>query len=197
VQVVASLIAALLIAIGPVAANARQRAAWRRHVELRDPYPMRRPWPITLVIAMALLAIMALPFAPVDFARSSGVMLRTAAIVTTAIVGLYFFFDCAYRITKHVGFPALLWVGLTWGLPMAIEWGRYGTSVAWDGRNYNEPAFDPLGGFSTASPFAALITLWTRPAADIRVGLGVQILFALIPMCLWLLVFRRRRNGSR
>ena len=29
------------------------------------------------------------------------------------------------------------------------------------------------------------------------IGMGVQILFALIPMCLWLVLFRRRRFGSQ
>jgi hypothetical protein len=126
-------------------------------------------------------------------------MLHTAAIVTITLVGLYFFFDWLYSVTKRAGYGALLWIGFTWGLPMAIEWGRYGANVGLDGRNYNAPAFDPLGGFATASPFAALVALWTRASVDIRLGLGVQIFIALIPTCLWLIAFRPRRMaaGSR
>jgi hypothetical protein len=194
VQVCASLIAALLVAIGPVAANARERARWRRHVELRDPYPTRRPWPIVAVIAIALLAILAIPFAPstaAEFARpATGVMLRTAAVVMIALVGLYFFFDCCYALAKTAGIAATIWIVVTWGVPIAMDLVDYSI------RDWREPA----ARFTPASPVGALMVLWTRyggETGNINVGLGVQIFFALIPMCLWLLVFRRRRNGSR
>ena len=193
-QVCATLIAALLVAIAPLAANARQRANWRRHVELRDPYPMRRPIPIAAVIAVALLAIVTLPFAPTDVARpATGVMLRTAAIVAIALVGLYFFFDCCYALAKTAGVAATIWIVFTWGVPIGMDFAHYNMSGSSGG--------EMLGRFSTGSPLGALMLLWTRDKnagpVDINFGLGVQILFALIPMCLWLFVFPRRRNGSR
>jgi hypothetical protein len=189
VQVLASMIAALLIAIGPVAANARERLKWRRHVATRDPYPTRRPLPIVAVIAIALLAMLAIPFAPKDFARpGADVMLRTAAIAAVALVGLYFFFDWIYSITKNAGVPATFWLIFTWGVPFAVDLLHHEWTATGD---------PPMDRFSTASPVGAMITLWRRDNADINVGLGVQILFALTPMCLWLITFRSRRNGSR
>ena len=193
VQVCATLIAALLLAIAPVAANARQRARWRRHVELRDPYPMRRPMPIALVVAIALAAILVIPFAPPNLARPDpGVMLRTAAVAAVALLGLYFLFDCCHAVSKTpaTGIAGTIWLVFTWAVPIAMDLAHRGMSRA-------DAMIDR---FSVGSPAGALILLWTRTAdgsVDINFGLGVQIAFALVPMCLWLLVFRRRRNGSR
>jgi len=191
VQVLASLIAALLFAIGPVAANARQRVSWRRHVETNDPYPARRPLPIAIVIVIATLAILAIPFAPKDWARpATDVLLRSGAIVTIALIGLYFFFEWAYAITRSAVAAGTIWIVFTWAVPIAMDLADYSM----------RGLRDPIVRFSTASPAGALMVLWTRRDADtgnINFGVGVQILFALIPMCLWLIHFRRRRNGSR
>jgi hypothetical protein len=119
-------------------------------------------------------------------------MLRTAAIAMIALVGLAFFFDCCYALARTAGIAATIWIVFTWGMPIAMDLVDYSMR---DSR-------EPVVRFSTASPVGALMVLWTRygggsGGGNIDVGIGVQIFFALIPMCLWLLIFRRRRNGSR
>jgi hypothetical protein len=188
VQVVASMIAALLLAIGAVAANARERTKWRRHVALQDPYPRRRPLPIAAVIAVALVAILAIPFAPprASFAQPRmDILLRSAAIVTIALIGLYFFFAWMYSIMKNAAFPAAMWIALTWLLPIAIDIADYTVNGSGDASN-------AIGRFSGGSPIGALMKLWTQRDLDINIGIGVQILFAIISMCLWLIRFRTR-----
>ena len=197
VQVAASLIAALLIAVAPVAANALQRTQWRRHVATRDPYPMRRPPRLAVVLAVAVLAMLAIPFAPTDLAiANGGVLLRTAAVLAITLIGLYFFFDWTYTLVPRAGFAAVLWIGLTWGGPMALQWVHYALTTGWNGRYAPTPDLDLIAGFTTASPIGTLIALWTRDDINTTAGIGVQILVALVPMCLWLTASRRRRTAA-
>ena len=67
---------------------------------------------------------------------------------------------------------------------IGIDWARYSLS------DHGESEY--LAGFSTCSPPGALIILWTGGIVDTTAGIGMQILFALVPMALWLLTWRRQ-----
>jgi hypothetical protein len=185
VRVVASLLAALVIAIVPVSANVYERARWRRHVAIGDPYPMRRPPRIAGVIIVAVAVVLAIPFAPKEAATPTpDLLLRSAAIVTIALTALAFIFDLLYRSSHRAAGPAAIWIVLTWLVPIAIDWARY--TLGDFGEN------EHLAGFSTCSPVGALIILWTGGVVSTTYGIGVQILIALVPMLLWITTYMRR-----
>jgi hypothetical protein len=190
VQVCASMLAALLLAVGVVAANARERIRWRRHVAIADPYPRRRPLPIALIIAIAVAAMLTIPFAPPSTANpmrpTLDLLSRTIAIIAIALIGLYFFFEVAYSFMKKAFGVAIIWLVLTWGAGIIIDGARY--AIFEQGQS--------LDVFSKTSPIGALMMLWTRHETDIRLGIGVQIALAIIPMCVWLLTAGRSRSGA-
>lgn len=190
-RVAGSLIAGLLLAFVPLAANAMERARRRRRdVPLDDGYPRRRPMPFPYLILIALTLLMTITFAAPDVPRPPALLLlRTAAVIATALIGMFFFVDWAYaRFAKSTGVE-LAWLGLAWALPIAIDWVRY--SLAERG------TIERFDVFATCSPAGALIVLWTGSRVNTTAGIGVQILLALMPMCLWLIANRPRRNGSR
>ena len=187
VRIVASIIGGMLVAIGPVAANAMERVRWRRSRVLADPYPVRRPIPIAAVIAIAVLTLLSIPFAPPDVPTPPrDLLIRTAAVIVVALVALYFLFDLVYAFTNRAAGLALIWIALAWVAPIAVDWVRYSLADYGEGEHF--------AGFSACSPAGALIILWTNGVVDTTPGIGVQILIALVPIIIWLTTYERRRR---
>jgi hypothetical protein len=194
IRVLASMIIGLLAALVPVASNAYERMLWRRRIANDDPYPRRRPLGIAFVIAIAVAIILAIAFAPPDMSvPEPQLLLRTTAILTVTLVALYFVFATTYRFTRTAVGAATGWIFVSWILPIGADLTRHALGEL----QVNQY----LATTATCSPIGALIVLWGGPGGRAEVsttiGIGVQILIALVPKLLWISTYDRRRIGSR
>lgn len=210
VQLVGSLLSALLLALTPVASLAREERDWRQRAP-DDPRPGRRPLPGAALAALATLFILALVwveavgYGPVGYGRDDDTAwvrgLRHASFqslldptLRTAAVVFLFLLACGYllRILGRLGVrPVALFViflVLTWVGPLIGDVVRY--SIADNRRDA------VLGALSTLGPPGALIQTWVRPseldqtmATDTTTGIAFQ---ALLAAALALIYYRTR-----
>ena len=189
VQVVASLLAGMLVALVPIAANAAERVRFRRHEDLRDPAPLARPWALAGVILVATGTLLLIPFSPVApnaIDITTDMFARTAVIIVLFLIGLYFLFDWCYAVLGRAGWPMFIWLLLTWGGPIAIDLVRYGLTDSTEA--------EPIGAAATASPAGALIGVWTAGAVNTTTGIVMQAVIALVPVGLWVAMHVRGRG---
>jgi hypothetical protein len=188
-QVIASMIVGLLCGVFAVAANAMERVRWRRHERLRDPAAMKRPLPLSLVLVIATVLILIIPFGPDDSRQMGGeILARSAACILIALLGLYFLFDWIYSAVPRAGMVVFIWILIAWGAPILIDIVRYNLG------DFGEA--EPIAGFSTCSPVGALIVLWNRSVVDTLPGIFVQLGVAAIPGTLWMMSHLKRTRAG-
>jgi hypothetical protein len=186
VRLITSLCFSIIVALGPVAANAWERVRWQRHERLHDPAPLRRPIVLPAVLAAATLLILAIPTALVAEVRYSGdVYARTGLVILITLLGFYCLFEWVYSAGVKAGTLAFIWLVLTWAVPVAGSLVRYGMSTT---------EVEPITGWATCSPAGALVVLWTRAPVPTTAGIALMALINAIPVTIWL-AFRLRRRG--
>jgi hypothetical protein len=196
VQIVASIIAALLLALSPLSSAAWSTVRWRRHEALRDPRPMTAPMPAFIIIGVALLAVLVLPLAPpVDASTPAApgptpdMMLRTAVITLAFAAGMYGLFEWVYSAARSAAAVAFIWLLLTWTVPLAIDLVRYAVS---------ELGVQAINGIASCSPIGALICIWDPDHQRVNTTPGIvfQGLLNAVPLALCL-VYRWKRRAKQ
>lgn len=193
-RVIASLIVALLFAVTPVAASAWEHARWRRHERLRDPAPMRRPLPAALVLVVATLLAVAIPYVEpeLDIPQFRARLGWSAGVIAVTLAGLYFLYAFAYSLRPRAGVVAFLWVMVTWGGPVMADLVRFGFA--------DKPDAEPLATMASGSPLGALVILWDdanhRRALDPLAGLILLAAINAIPLAAWLTLRLRERGAA-
>jgi hypothetical protein len=195
VQIVASITASLLLALSPLSSAAWSAVRWRRHEALRDPRPMTAPMPGLVVIAVALLAVLLLPLAPPvgawapAFGPTTDMMVRTAVIALVFAGGMYCLFEWVYSATRSAAAIAFIWLLVTWTVPLAIDFVRYGLSELGD--------VQAIGGIASCSPIGALVCIWDPDHQHVNTTAGIvfQALLNAIPLAL--LLFDRWKQRSK
>jgi hypothetical protein len=188
-QVVASLVAGMVVALCAIAANALERVRFRRHEALHDPAPIRRPWSLIVVIVSAAAALLLIPFAPQGSSAlpvTPAMLAGSAAVIVIFLLGAYFLFDWCYLTLDRAGWPTFVWLLLTWGGPIAMDLIRYGLAESSE--------IEPIAGIATLSPPGALIAIWTGRSVNVLPGIIMQALIAAIPLVLSLAARARRRR---
>ncbi len=185
VQITASIIIAMLIAIAPVSAAAMETIRWRRHVALHDPAPLRRPLPWGIVILFATMLVIAISSAPqVRPHRQNEAVLRTAMVVVASLSAIYFLCRWCYRAISTARFALGLWIFFTWIVPMMIDGLRYAFSA--------DREVEPLSWISGCGPIGAMVSIWNDDMRQSNAGIVVQVCIAAVPLALdWMTRPRR------
>ncbi|MBP7934961.1 MAG: hypothetical protein KA354_09980 [Phycisphaerae bacterium] len=206
-QLIASILVAILAAIVPVSSVAWLHSRWERRRALGDPDLPRRPVAIMVVVAVASLLILLLPCGTVY----SGVWSVAAPVGSVAVmlvplaslIGIGYLMAACYRQGKSALIITLVWIATIWLLPLLVDLTRYQVLRY----NYQtgrgilqvEPAVTTF--ISRISPIGILLAGYAE-AGDYRdwvfnpiPGLGIQFLLAAAMVALYH-VIRQRAAGS-
>jgi hypothetical protein len=188
VKVIASMIVGMLMALAAVAANAWSQRRWLLHRVLADPAPMIRPMPPALTIAIATLMILIIPFASSGISPPTAIQIAQSGIVIAiALAGVYFLCAWIYFGYDKAGILGLIWIFVTWGLPIVIDLIRFSLG------QYGE--VEQIDGIASCSPVGALIVIWQQRGVNVAPGIVMQASIAGVPFLLWLVVVLRRREN--
>lgn len=180
-QVVASTLAALLLALVPLSSSVWLEAQWRRRQSLRDPTLPARPLPTELIIVELVILILLLPVCAAGYLFFSPVaVLLTAIAVAAFLVATRSLMQIMYRIGSKARLIVMLYVGVFWFLPVLIDAVRFGVVAGERG-----PLLTEISG---CSPIGTLAFLWNDlgkpqaqavdPTAVVAPGLLVQFVVA-------------------
>lgn len=181
-QVVATVLATMLLALIPLANGAR---AWNEHLIRRAAGDRRVPAPgLVPPVAVALCLLLALGTCAASFDILSGsgrrVMPPAAPLLALCAVVLLSFFTsatCLFRVVYRRGFrviwPLMLFLLLTWVGPVVADYARYAMS------ELEEPP--ALTALSNAGPVGSMIFAWSHGriywfGALLQVALAVGVL---------------------
>ncbi|HEX8523155.1 MAG TPA: hypothetical protein VF669_12935 [Tepidisphaeraceae bacterium] len=176
-QVLASMIAAMLLAIAPISAAASALVWWRRHQVLNDPAPNPRPVPWLVVVASASALVLALTYAPLSPPTwHIEAVWRSTVVVVAFALSIFFLCRWMYRGMVRANFAIAFWLFLTWLLPLLVDLFRYAFSTDEDA-----PAISMISGFG---PLGAMVLIWSRDFRLSNVGLIAQVVLAMVPLAL-------------
>ena len=202
VQLIATLIALLLLAGLPLAASAKAAERSRRSAD--RPAAAVGPW---ATAAVAVVLIGGLPLLipgltrrfpeylqdmlhyndrPVSDAGVLALLDRatryTPAVVAAAVLGLTFVFRLAYRRVERAWLIAFVWLLVAWVAPVVVD-------AVTTADPYGRP-----GPIATLSPIGALIELWAVPDAHPAAGIALQFAVAAVPAILYAVAIVRNRE---
>lgn len=128
-QLIASILVGILVAIVPVGSAASLHGHWERRRALNDPDLPRRPIPIMAVVALAGVLIAILPLGLEQWApHGSPTPLGGFAawlMPFASLIGIAHLMGFCYRRGKSALFLTLLWIAAIWLLPLLIDLTRY------------------------------------------------------------------------
>jgi hypothetical protein len=192
VQIVASLLVAMLMGLLPLAASARAYRHWTIRRELDDPAIGRRPLhpALTAVLVAGLCHLIALAAHSANEQGDSFVLRRlgasdsTAALIVTAAALTAFAFTTGYFLRilhrrRGGGSPVLtaVLVLLLWTIPLLLDVGRHIAADRW-----SEPVLQRM---STFSPIGTFVHAWGDGTADPAVGVVGQLALAVAMVALF------------
>jgi hypothetical protein len=178
IQILSSMISALLLAICCIAANARERNRWKWHQRVKDPAALRKPLPIWVVIPIATALIVTLPLAPAGAEHlHADAFLRAAIAIALTLTGLHFLIECSYGLRLRAAYPIFLWVIFIWLAPILVDLIRFALA------DYGEA--ERVAGFSTISPVGTIVLLWMRSPITTTPGLVIQAGIVAIVIIVW------------
>lgn len=180
-QLLASMIAAMLVSIIPISATAAASIRWRRHVTLNDPAPLARPAPWPLIVLVCSALVVAISYAPLkrpDWQNAAA--LRSAIIVAASAASIFFLCRWLYRAGVKATWAVGFWIFLTWLVPLLGDLVRY----AFSDQSASDSAVSAISG---CGALGALLIIWMREHANVDIGIGVQIAIAFVPLILDLL----------
>lgn len=172
-QFLGSTFAAMLLGLAPLAGSAWSAADWAGRRYLGDPSLGRRPV-APVVVAFAATALTLLVAAAAVFAGAAenplDSVLRSAVILAAYFVASLYILRVLVRVTARLMYPLLLWVGVTWLLPLLIDYCRW-----WINDGASERV---LAEVAASSPMGALIEVWTYPPGGTTAGIVFQVVLA-------------------
>jgi hypothetical protein len=128
----------------------------------------RRTAPVSPLIALACAAIV-LVFSVAmrdEVTRWARAVLVSAAVLASFMLTLCFMFRIIYRFTPRAWALAVAWMGLSWLVPIVIDYARYAVN------SFNEDYH--FAQFAAASPIGALTMAWNESDERIWPGLLFQ-----------------------
>jgi len=103
--------------------------------------------------------------------RPLGVILRTGAVLLTFCLATSYALRILVRVTPKVLYPLLVWLMLTFLLPISIDYVRWWLRGA-------EPTDWMLGTAAAFGPLGALLEVWTGDARLATPGIVFQAILA-------------------
>ena len=202
VQLVASLLMAMLVAILPLAASSRAYRDWRAQRELNDPSIGLRPLHPALAALLAAALCMCITYGAVEGPNRQsdtfvlhrlGLSDEAAALTVTAGVIVAFTFGCGYLLrllhrgrVKRIALLTGVFVVLLWAVPMLVDVARHAATDDW-----NDAVLQTAAGFS---PIGALVHAWGETRADPFPGVLGQLALAI---AIAVLFHATSRRGAR
>ena len=204
-RLVASTVAALLVAGLPVAAAARGAEQRHRSTDAPDRRPAWGVWAtvaaaVTLVTALPAVASRYMPDLPfythVQYGnglllsgRETAAVVRqavhlTPAVICSAVLGLTFVVRLAYVRFDRAWLVLAVWVFVAWTGPLMVD---ALTSV--------DPQYQ-FGRVASLSPIGALIELWAQTGGSPARGIELQFAVAAVPLLFYALAVVRRRRST-
>ena len=192
VQMVASLIVAMLLALIPVVSTARNAAEWRLARLHAGSHSLRRPLapPLAILVATAVVLVLAaacLPVKPTLF-RPHEILAQTGIVVLSFLAFIGYLIRILLRATKKLGvmlaFVLILWCLLPFGIDMV----RHAAASNYDAT---------LTAISTVSPIGALVSIWTLGNIPFsKVGMAMQVMIAAVPVMMFYSIAKRRSPST-
>jgi len=171
VQILSSILAAMLFALMPISAAAREHVQRRWRAMMHDPAPLRRAMPWWVLVFVATALIIAICIAPESqSAWSLDSVARTGIVIALALAGVYFLCRACYQFIGAASFIIGGWIFLTWVLPLLLDVGRYALST--------DPDAPPITRISSFGAAGALGLIWTGSGDKTTSGIMVQALIA-------------------
>lgn len=204
-QLIASILVAILVAIVPVSSAAWLQSQWERRRQLRDPDLPRRPIALMAVVAIASVLIAVLPLVwdininaiwnhPLP---AGGVAILLAPLAS--LIGIAHLIGFCYRRGRSALILTVVWIAAIWLLPLLIDFTRYQTLryeyLSTRGAIGVEPEVTTF--LSGMSPIGTLVVGYAQ-AGDYRdwrfhplPGLAIQFLLSAAMMVLYNAVGKR------
>ena len=205
-QLIASTLVAVLVAIVPVSSTAWLHSEWERRRRLDDPDLPRRPIGILVIVVVASLLTSLLPAAIHVFFTSpvKGVIIALPAALAS-LIGIAYLMGACYRRGKGALILTLLWIATIWLLPLLIDLTRY-QMLRSDYQNHRramqpEPAVTTF--ISGISPIGTLLFGYAEGggyrdwAFNPVPGLVIQFAFAAAMMGLYHAVGSKAKTSTR
>jgi hypothetical protein len=186
-QFVATVLATMLLALIPISSSARALGEWRRNGGATPVQP-RRPMPLAFaVLPSVIITCMLLVASPIakDVNTLTIQRVQTVVIVLASLFGIAMLFRWFYLGMSKAWLVALIWLVLTWILPMLADL-VYHLMLP-------EPP-ESLTMISALSPIGALILTWKPPETPTPVVPGIifQCAMVLLPTMLYSSASRRK-----
>jgi hypothetical protein len=172
-QFLCSLLAALLLAMAPVASAAWGHDQWRRHRSTDDPALRGHTFPPLLAVLLATgLVVVVACAAPEPGMSWTQACIRTGVAVGAFLTQVSFLLRMIYRVRGRPLVSVGLWAAITCLGPFIIDSVRYGMS--------SDPDSQWMGTISMCSPLGALIGVWDKQPIGTTFGLVAQVGLAVV-----------------
>jgi hypothetical protein len=187
-QFVSSTSVLMVLAMLPIASAARTYTLRQREANstgLATSVATKPTHPLFTAVAAALLCLLVLIVAP--DAPSAAPYFRTAVVIASFCLSFCFLLAWAYTITTRPTLLLVAWLILTWGGPLIADTIRYNLM--------DDPNGPLLATLSAASPYGALVQLWSPSESNTTPGLAFQIGLLVLTVVLYC-AFPKRRAAA-
>ena len=209
VQVIASVLATILVGLVPLGSAAWLQARWQRRRSLGDPYLPRRPVDTnaTGLLAAGMVAALAVvagqPISKQVMNQAGQIItvlvtpghehvidaaLRTGMVAAAFFVSIGYLLRILYRVGTNGRLLLIVYTFALWIAPLAFDMIRHSVSA-------EDPTTNPLTWISGCSPLGAMILVWATMDESISSdpGLAVQACLAIG----WVVLFHLGRFGAK
>ena len=185
-QLVASMVSTMILSLAPISAAARDHLRWQRHKRSRDPAPMSRPIPMTVVLMIVTLATVVIALAPPMMDTPKTIELAvTAVAVSASLLAMYFLYALVYSAMSTASMAAFVWILVAWVGPIAADMVRYG---------FSDVDREIVGTLAASSPIGALTIVWDGRPVEIVGGIIGLLVISSVPVIAYGMWAMRRRN---
>lgn len=170
-QITVSTLAAVVVAIVPLASAIQEQRQWRKRKRLSDPALGRRPITPVLVVLFLAGLILLLPMftmRPQDAIHDNLMLIGLA--VLTSLLSIRYLVGILQRVTTKIGIMVTIWLAIIWLGPLLLDLARFGMEGDFDG----EVATTISGG----SPIGVLVNATGEWSFNLIPGLVAQVLIA-------------------
>ncbi len=127
-QMIAAVLAGLIVALTPLVAAVRAEDQWQRRRTLNDPALGPRPIAPLFVALLASAILLLLPLAAAGMlpkpSTSPALMMATVFVTFTGLLQARYLVGVLYRAGRSVASLLTIWFALAWGGPLMLDLGR-------------------------------------------------------------------------
>jgi hypothetical protein len=185
-QTVSSLVTCALLALFPIAGAARASRFWHRtgdSSEVKTKW-LHSEW-FTAIAATAIVCLLMVDI-PLHTEVKKFATPMTALILFNFLIGVTCLFSWGYLLRRKAWIFAVIWVILTWLVPVIVDGVYRGMTDNNDGATL----------ITAISPAGTLALIWSDSSVSVYPGIAVQTMLTSIPAGLLLMTHMRRRRVS-